>query len=446
LIISSGSPLALNASSRRSKSKKLVCPIDPSPVVARGGQRGRFAAAGPAPFFEVPYSLGFTNLFLRSSFGVMAPDLARELALEPAALSMVASAFFFAYAAMQVPTGMLLDRFGPRRTVATLLLFTAAGTALFATGQSATTLTVARLLMGIGCAGVFTGAFYVLTQWLHTDKVVSQVGALNSFAAIGTLCATTPFALLIASIGWRASYWIFAAGVIALMLAVAMKLREAPSGQLPRTSEGLVRAFAGVLDAIRQQGVKRLLVVGLPMSSAGTIAGVWGAPYLKDVHSLDDIGRGNVLLAMASCAIAGHFFYGLLARWLNTLKGLILAGSVAILGATATLAAVERPSLDLVTWLFCLIGMSAAYPALTHAHARGLVPLHLIGRGVSVTNMGVMTAAAIMQLAFGWIVGIFAATAGVPEHGYRAAFATQAAGALLAIAIYAPIRDVRPRG
>ena len=145
----------------------------------------RFAAAGPAPFFEVPYSLGFTNLFLRSSFGVMAPDLARELALEPAALSMVASAFFFAYAAMQVPTGMLLDRFGPRRTVATLLLFTAAGTALFATGQSATTLTVARLLMGIGCAGVFTGAFYVLTQWLQTDKVVSQVGALNSFAALG---------------------------------------------------------------------------------------------------------------------------------------------------------------------------------------------------------------------------------------------------------------------
>ena len=72
----------------------------------------RFSAI--VPILAILYGLGFTNLFLRSSFGVMAPDLAREMALEPAALSMVASAFFFAYAAMQVPTGMLLDRFGPR--------------------------------------------------------------------------------------------------------------------------------------------------------------------------------------------------------------------------------------------------------------------------------------------------------------------------------------------
>ena len=97
--------------------------------------------------------------------------------------------------------------------------------------------------------------------------------------------------------------------------------------------------------------------------------------------------------------------------------------------------------------LFCLIGLSAAYPALTHAHARGLVPAHLVGRGVSLTNMGVMMAVAFMQLAFGWIVGAFAQEAGVPpEHAYRAAFAAQAAVALLAIAIYAPIRDVKPRG
>jgi sugar phosphate permease len=406
----------------------------------------RFSAI--APILAILYSLGFTNLFLRSSFGVMAPDLAREMALGPAALSMVASAYFFAYAAMQVPTGMLLDRFGPRRTVAALLLFTAVGTALFATGTSATALTIARLLMGLGCAGVFTGAFYVLTQWLQTDRVVTQVGALNSFASLGGLCATTPFALLIAWIGWRESYWIFTALVCGLMLAVALRLRDAPSDRPPPSKhEGLAQAFAGVRDAVRQQGMKRLAIAGLPMSSAGTIAGVWGAPYLEDVHALDDIGRGNVLLAMAACAIAGHFLYGQLARRLNSIKGMVLAGSAAILLATGTLAVLEHPPLSLVMGLFCLIGLSAAYPALTHAHARGLVPAHLVGRGVSVTNMGVMTAVAFMQLAFGWIVGAFAQTAGAPpDHAYRAAFAVQAVAALLAIAIYAPIRDVKPRG
>jgi MFS family permease len=410
---------------------------------------GAHRSTAIAPILAILYSLGFTNLFLRSSFGVMAPDLARELALEPAALSTVASAYFFAYAAMQVPTGILLDRFGPRRTIAALLLFTSIGTVLFALGSSATTLTVARLLMGLGCAGVFTGAFYVLAQWLESDRVVTQVGALNSFSSLGALCATTPFALLIAAIGWRESYWLFTAVTAVLTLAVAMLLRDAPPDRpSPVTRpQGLVSAFAGVLEAIRQPGMRRLLVAGLPMSSAGTIAGVWGAPYLKDVHALDDIGRGNVLLAMAGCAIAGHSLHGQLARRLNTLKGMILAGSLVIFLATAALAALERPPLALVTVLFCLIGLSGAFPAVAHAHTRGLVAAHLVGRGISLTNMGIMAAVAFMQLAFGWIVGAFAQGSGPPpEQAYRAGFAALAAAALVAIAVYAPVRDVRPRG
>ena len=402
-----------------------------------------------APILAILYGLGFANLFLRSNFGVLAPELSRELALEPRGLSVVASIYFFAYAAMQVPTGMLLDRYGPRRTIAGLLLFTAIGTALFATGTSTATLLIARLLMGMGCAGIFTGAFYVLSNWLTPSQVVVHAGALNSFAAIGNLCATTPFAILIAWIGWRDSYWLFTASVGVLLLAVALFLRESPPGKPapePRR-EGLARAFAGVIEALKQHGVRRLLVVGLPMSSAGAISGVWGAPYLKDVHALDDIGRGNVLLAMAMCATAGHFLYGQLARRLNTIKGMITTGSFVIVAAAAMLAVLERPPLLLVTSLFCLLGLCGAYPTLSHAHARGLVPAHLVGRGISLINMGIMLAAAVMQLTFGWIVGAFVQTAGAaPEHAYRAAFAVQAAVALFAIVIYAPIRDVRPRG
>ena len=251
--------------------------------------------------------------------------------------------------------------------------------------------------MGLGCAGIFTGAFYVLTQWLPTDRVVTQIGGLNSFAALGSLCATTPFAVLIAWIGWRDSYWIFTAGVTVLLLAVAIRPARRPIGpaatflQARRTGTGVRRRA----DAIRQPGMKRLLVAGLPMSSASTIAGVWGAPYLRDVHALDDIGRGNVLLAMAACAMPGTFLYGQLARRLNTIKGMILAGSAGHPRRHGTLAALERPPLSLVMGLFCLIALSAAYPTLTHAHARGLVPTHLVGRGVSLTNMGVMTAGGV---------------------------------------------------
>ncbi len=401
------------------------------------------------PILAILYILGFSNLFLRSSFGVMGPDLAREMSLSPAALSFVASAFFFAYALMQVPTGMLLDRFGPRRTLATMLLSTLAGAALFAAGQSAEMLAAGRILMGIGCAGIFTGAFYVMALWMPADRVVTQIGALNSFAAFGNLCATAPLAFLIAWIGWRTSYLFFTVAIAIILTSVAIIMRDGAPGR-PHSSakdESLAQIFAGVRDAIRQPGMKRLLFAGLPMSASSTISGVWGAPYLKHVHGLDDGARGSVLLVMAVCAMCGHFLYGQIARRFNTLKWPIIGGSIVIVATTAMLSMLERPPVWLVTTLFSVLAITSAYPTITHAHARGLVPAHLMGRGVSVTNMGVMTAIAVAQLAFGWIVGLLPAVNGVPpEAAYRIAFAVQAVVALTGILIYGPVKDSRPRG
>jgi MFS family permease len=406
------------------------------------------------PMMAILCVLGFTNLFLRSSFGVMAPHLASEMRLSPVELSAVASSFFFAYALMQVPTGVLLDRFGPRRTLATMLLFTLAGTALFAAASSGVGLAVGRVLMGIGCAGVFTGAFYVLAVWLPKERVVTASGVLNSFASFGNLTSTTPLAILIAWIGWRQSYWLFTAGVGVLLAGVALYVRDRPPGATPQAAradekrgENLSEVLRGVGSAVRQPGLWRLLVVGFPMSAASTIAGAWGAPYLRDVHGLDDIARGNVLFAMALCGLSGHMLFGYMARLVNSSKAAIITGAIGIIAATLCLSLLVRPPLWLVTVLFCLLGISGSYPTVAMAHARGLVPPHLMGRGVSVTNMGVMLAVASMQFVFGWVVGLYPGEAGLqPEPAYRAAFAVQAGVAALALAVYLPVRDARPKG
>jgi predicted MFS family arabinose efflux permease len=413
-------------------------------IKAEAGRRSSRLAAITAVLFV----LGFSNLFLRSSLGVMAPDLSREMALGPTALSTVASAFFFAYALMQIPTGMLLDRFGARMTLAGMLLFTFAGAATFAGAQSGEMLTVGRILMGIGNAGIFTGAFYVLAQWLPQGQVVQRVGMLNSFAAIGTLSATTPLAALIATIGWRDSYWIFTGGVAVLLVAVWLSVRDAPPGAAPPAARGerIGDVVRGVGESLRQPGMGRLLLAGLPISAASTISGVWGAPYLRDVHQLSAIESGNVLLAMACCAIAGHTLLGLIARRGNSLKLAMGTGMTLVTLAIAGLAVIDRPPVLLVTGLLCVIGLFASFPMLVFAHARGLVPPHLMGRGVSTANMGVMMAIAAMQLAFGAIVGLFVLPGEVPpEIAYRAGFAAQAVVSLLALLVYLPIRDVKPQ-
>ncbi|MBN9264214.1 MAG: MFS transporter [Hyphomicrobium sp.] len=401
------------------------------------------------PILATLYLLGFANLFLRQSFGVVAPELEREMALSPAVLSTIASSLFFAYALMQVPTGMLLDRFGGRVVMSTMLVFTAIGTALFAAGGSAEMLTLARILMGIGTAGAFTGAFYVLVNWLPADRFVTQTGALNSFAAVGNLCATAPLSALIVLIGWRQSYWLFAACVAVLTLALAVIVRDAPPGHVPRTTkkETFREVLAGVREAVRQPGMKRLLVAGLPMSFSGVISGVWGAPYLKHIHALDNIERGSILLLMAIGGIGGHYFYGRVARYFNTLKWPMLVGGTIILTVAALMALMTRPPLWLVTTLFVIASICSAYPTIVMTHGRGLVPARLLGRGVAVANMGIMTAIAGAQFVFGWVVGIFPAMAGVPpEMAYRTAFGVQAAMALVGLVILGPIRDVHPRG
>ena len=96
---------------------------------------GDFVSRALLPILATLYLLNFSNLFLRTSFGVMAPELEREMGFSPAVLSTIASALFIAYALMQIPTGMMLDRYGPRRVLSVMLLFTAAGTALFALGS-----------------------------------------------------------------------------------------------------------------------------------------------------------------------------------------------------------------------------------------------------------------------------------------------------------------------
>lgn len=397
----------------------------------------------------VLYALGFTNLFLRGSLGILSPTLSSEMQLSPETLSVVASSFFFAYALMQIPSGMLLDRFGARRTLSVLLIFTTAGAGVFSMADSASELIAARILMGIGCAGIFSGAFFVVNQWVAPDKVMMQTGILNSFAAVGGLCATAPLAALITLFPWRDCFWAFTLGVAILLVCVAVGLREpsGASGARASRKETLSAVFAGVLRAIARPGVKRLVVVGIPMSVQTAILGAWGAPYLRDVHGLDDIARGNVMLGMALTGIIGHPTYGLLARRFNTVKYVILGGALTILALTLVLVLVPQPPVPLVAAVFAGIGFFAMYPMIAFAHARGLVPAELVGRGVAVTNMGIMSAIAMAQLVFGWIVGLFPAENGVsPEIAYRAGFAVLAAMTSVAIVIYAPIKDSKPLG
>ncbi len=408
---------------------------------AGGGAGAPYGRSMALSMLATLYMLGFTNLFLRNSLNIMAPAIGEDMAISPETLSVVASSFFFAYGLMQIPSGMLLDRFGARVTLSFLLLFTMLGAALFSVAVDASQLIFARILMGIGCAGIFSGAFFVVNAHVAPERVVTQTGLLNSFAAIGGLCATAPLAVLLTYYDWRLCFWVFTGGVGVLLLSVCFGLGEKRGGD-EKVPETLLQILGGVRRTIAQPGMKRLLFVGIPLSAQTAVMGVWGAPYLRDVHGLDDIGRGSVMLAMAVSGVFGHSSLGFAARTFKSIRLTIAGAGGIVVGLLVALATMKHPSVITVTLIFTVLGFVTMYPMLAFAHARSLVPPELVGRGVAVTNMGIMTAIASSQLLFGWVLGLFPLETGTPpETAYRTAFGVLAGLAAIAILFYLPARE-----
>ena len=403
------------------------------------------------PMMAALYGLGLANIFIRSSMGVLAPELAADLALTPAMLGAIASAFFLSYAVMQIPTGLLLDRFGPRLVVIGLFLLTVIGTLLFALSPSGSVMLVARIMMGAGCAGVFAGAFLIIARFYPPARFTSIGATLNSFAMLGTFLATIPLAYLVTTLGWRDSFlWI---GILMAMVALlaVLTLRDHPPGvdaQATRErQENLADVLAGSWAVMRTPGILSITSGGMALSAGNTILGIWGGPYLNDVHGLNETERGGVLIFMAMSGVAGHFLYGQAARIFNTLKGLVLAGTTAIAAILGTLALLPSPSLVTVTILLALLGLACGFPTILLAHGRALVPDHLIGRGLTTVNTGIMVAIAIMQMAVGALIGTVAvkATGQASPMGYRAAFGFIAVMAMVTFVIYSRVDDHKPR-
>lgn len=402
------------------------------------------------PMMAAFYGLAFANIFLRSTMGVLAPELSVELDLSPAMLGAVASAYFVSYALMQIPSGLCLDRFGPHATVSAMFLLAVAGTYAFALAGSGTAMLLARVMMGAGCAGVFAAAFMVIGRFFPGDRFTSIGGTLNSFAMVGTLTATAPLAALVVWAGWRVSFALIAFAMAGIALLAMLSIRDYPAGTAHRYSpraQSLPALLAGLGAVLRTPGIVPLAGAGIALSAGNTLLGIWGGPYLNDVHGLGEIERGTTLSAMAIAGVAGHFLVGHAARWLNTLKWIVVGSGAAIVLITATLAALPDPSVATVAALLAALGLACSFPTILLAHGRALVPEPLVGRGLTAVNTGIMLSIAAMQLAVGAVLGWSGRLLGSsdPALAYRSAFGFIAVMALLSMAFYLRTEDRPPR-
>ena len=183
----------------------------------------------------LPFSLGyFLSYLYRAVNAVVAPDLVRDIGVDAAGLGLLTAAYLLAFALFQLPLGLLLDRYGPRRVQAVLVASAALGSVLFAIGESVYTLTAARALIGMGFAGGLMSGFKAVVLWVPEERRALANACVMSLGALGLLVATVPMEYAVQAIGWRAVFW-WLAGITAVVAAIIFLV-------VPKTHDGPIGA------------------------------------------------------------------------------------------------------------------------------------------------------------------------------------------------------------
>jgi MFS family permease len=380
--------------------------------------------------------------FLRNSIGVIAPNLASELGLTPGDIGLLSSVFFFTFAAAQIPVGMALDRFGPRRCLLACVAVTVAGAVVFAAATSTAGLIAGRSLLGLGVSSFLVAPLAIYAARFSPQSFAGITGLHIGIGTIGSLLATAPLAYSTVAIGWRNSFLVTAGITLFVGLLIALVVREQRPAPVRR--ETLRDSLAGIVAVIRTPSVWRLFVMQLVVySSFALIAGLWGGPYLTHIYGYGLEERGNLLLIPVAMQIVGSFLWGPTDRLFGSYKVPTLLGGALTALAFGYLAVVGKPSpAGIVVWLV-VFGLVSAYVPILVAHGKALFPMALVGRGLTWLNIGSMGGVFLSQAISGYLIGLFppAPDGGYALDAYRAVFGLQAAFILLACLVYFGSRE-----
>jgi predicted MFS family arabinose efflux permease len=387
--------------------------------------------------------------FFRAANVTIGLDLMRDLAIGPEALGALTGAFFFGFAAMQIPCGFLFDRFGPRLTVTCMLILATIGATIFTLAPNWPVLLTGRVLMGAGFGVMLIGSMVVISRWFPPDRFSTIVAMVLSIGLVGNLVATTPLAWASDAIGWRAAFGAVVVFIAIATVAVWLIVRDAPPGHpfLARTPETPRQMLQGLIEVLGNRRLHPILAMNFcNYACVFTVQGLWGGPYLREVHGFTPIEAGNVLLAAVITYQFGIVIFGPLDRRLDTRKWIAVCGTLATISTMAVLALVSRAPVWVPVAAILVMGFFAASSTMVMTHGRGIFPDRLIGRGVATINTAVMFGVACMQTLSGVVIGSFEplADGARSETAYRALFAVLTAVLIVAIAIYSRSQDIKP--
>ena len=369
----------------------------------------------------LPFAAGyFLSYLLRNVNAVIAPELIRDLGVSATDLGLLTGAYLFAFGAFQLPLGILLDRYGPRRVETALLLVTATGAALFSLGQNLTELAFARGLIGLGVSACLMASFKAFSLWFPIQRQASLNSAIMAAGAMGALTASTPLGWVLPWIGWRGAFQgLTAVALLAAIIIFTTPDKPAASGKetLANQLRGVARVFTSI--AFWRYAPQTMLIVGGFMAMQGLRA----VPWLMNFTGLTRDAAAFHLLLMGAGMLLGFvsiaaFVTRLAARGIHPERILITGMGGGIL---VTLLIVIDGAPTQLLWF--AMGLVFSVGNLSYALLSAQFPAQLTGRANTTLNLLAFIGAFGIQWGFGVAVDAYIAAGLAQRDAYQHTYA-----------------------
>jgi MFS family permease len=357
------------------------------------------------------YLIGF---YQRVAPAVMTSELMVSFDIDAAGLGNLSAVYFYSYVAMQVPTGILADRWGPRRLLSIGALVAGAGSLVFAIAPSYLWASIGRLLIGGSVAVAFVSMLKLAGHWFAPRQFALASGMALFCGIIGAVFAGVPLRLLVSAIGWRPVMLV--SGIVTLVVAgiIWILVRDDP-GEKGYTSHAYAvsgvtshpKFITGIKEIAKHRNPWLLCFIpGGIVGSVLTFSGLWGVPFLTTHYGLSQTSAAALCSTLLVAFAVGGPVFGALSDRIGRRKPLYVSGCFIVLLVWAVIIFVPGLPLNVLTVLFLFVGFASGCMIIGFAFVKESVPPFLAGTASGICNMGVMFGPMILQPAVGIILDL----------------------------------------
>lgn len=366
----------------------------------------------------------FFVYFHRLSLSVVADDLLKDFQTTASVIGLLGSIYFYCYALMQFPAGLLSDSIGPRKTVTSFLLIAAAGSIIFGFAPTIEIAFIGRVMVGLGVSMVFIPTMKILSQWFRAREFALMAGILNAVGGIGVLAATWLLALMTALFGWRASFQLIGITTFLIVGLVWLVVRDRPGDKGWQPIDSIDREGNGADSKPEQiplwEGARRVVsekyfwpVAVWFFFDCGVFFGfgaLWGGPYLMHIYGMSRSEAGAILSMIAWGMILGSPLLGYFSDKVLRSRKKPFIFCTAVMVAELILfnlypAGFSPAALLILFFIFSVC--SSAIVIIGFTTTKELFPVEIAGTSVGTVNLFPFLGGAVFMPLLGWVLDAY---------------------------------------